>query len=87
MTKQKKQYTLTFFVGSKNGTEILESIDTNIWFEISEDMTPIIYCIDEKENSSVAYPSSNLRKIVTHFTIESEDCDCSTSKPQLRGYA
>ncbi len=58
-----KKYTLTFFIMSINGDEKLESVDCDQWVEVAEDTSAIIYCLNNKKDWCIGYPSSNLRKI------------------------
>lgn len=70
--KKDKKYILTFFICQKNNTDFLETIQCDNWFEVCDEGTPLIFCIDDNKDEAAAYPSMNLRKIVQNFGVHSE---------------
>ena len=68
MKKINRKYSLTFFMGMAK-IEILETVDCDYWVEICEDGSSIIYCGNNDEDSSIGYPSNNLRKIVQNHGV------------------
>jgi len=65
--KQPKKYTLTFFIKTENGNDILEDINCEEWFLITEE--DIVYCINEKEDKINCYLKSHLRRVIQHYGI------------------
>jgi len=68
---KRKQYTLTFFLCTKDGSDVLEDINCDGWFEITEE--GIIYCINDVKMTATCYLKSNLRRAVEHYHVQNTE--------------
>lgn len=74
----KKKYTLVFFLCIKDGSDVLETIECDEWFEITEE--GIIYCINEKEDNVTCYLKSNLRRAIQNYGIPKDSGEITHEK-------
>lgn len=82
--KQSKKYTLTFFLCVKDGSDVLEDIECEEWFEITDE--GIIYCINEKEDNVTCYLKTNLRRAIQHYGIPQEKIEDFVGEKKIEGY-
>ena len=77
---KRKQYTLTFFLCTKDGSDVLENVNCDQWFEITEE--GIIYCINDAKTTATCYLKSNLRRAVEHYYVDTKEIISPEKTPE-----